>query len=256
LHFDQSALGLAKKYRGDANMTDTTALPNLSLNRGAQIQVWKIGQEQQPVFVIDNALTDAQPLIDFACEQVPFLPPAEGSYYPGLNAQLPDSYLDLLTAGLQRPLVNLFGMPAGRPLPYFGYYGLTTLPPTQMGLRQALPHTDTSRLHAYAVVHYLSRNPLGGTAFYRHRATGFEYLNPVRVAAFEQARNAEVTASQSQPDTALSDLYEEIAYVEPVFNRLILYHASQLHSARLENSRQLTDDPRTGRLTANLFINT
>jgi hypothetical protein len=147
-------------------------------------------------------------------------------------------------------------MPAGQPLPYFGYFGLTTLPPAQMVLRQALPHTDTARLNAYAIVHYLGQNAFGGTAFYRHRATGFERITPLRVEAFERSRDAEVQASQNPPDEALSNLYEEIAYVEPVFNRMILYHASQLHSARLENSDQLTDDPHTGRLTANLFINT
>jgi len=233
----------------------TNALPPVTLNRDAHIEVWKIGREEQPVFIVDNALVEPEALVEFA-RQASFVTPAPGSYYPGLNALLPDNYLPTILAALQRPMVELYGMVSNMQPPAFGFFGLATLAPEAMALRQALPHTDTHRANSLACVHFLGGLQFGGTAFYRHKATGFEVLTPIRSHPFTQTRTRELAERDGQSPATLHDLYEQTAYVEPVFNRMILYRAAALHSAKLENTADLSDDPRFGRLTANLFINT
>lgn len=229
-------------------MTET--LPKLSLNRDARIQVWRIGKEKQPVFVVDDAFEGIDELVEFAARSH-FVMPEENSYYPGLNAQLPSNYLPTLLPALQRPLVDVFNAAPISQNRCFGFFGLSNLPPADMRIRQALPHTDSANVGSFATVHFLS-TAFGGTAFYRHRTTGFEVVSNVRSHEFNTVRSHEIEGPERPP---LDALYEEIAYAEPVFNRLILYRATQLHSARMENVDRLSSDPRTGRLTVNTFLN-
>ncbi|MBW8880098.1 MAG: hypothetical protein JF615_01370 [Asticcacaulis sp.] len=230
-------------------------LPGLALNPKARIEVRRIGREQQPVFIVDQALVDADAMVEFACSDGAFAPPAPGSLYPGRIAQLPSNYLPDILSALRRPLQSVFGYAPGPSLPAFGFYGLTTLPPAAMEPEQVIPHADAIHPHAYATVHFLRACDYGGTAFFRHRATGLEVVTPANVEACNRTRTAELEAHAGRPYAELQALYEEIAYIEPVFNRLILYRASQLHSAKLTDAGTLPDDPRTGRLTANLFFN-
>ena len=229
-------------------------LPDLALNLKARIEVLKIGHAQQPVFIVDQALVDADAMVEFASTRATFGPPPT-SYYPGLVAALPVNYMpDILTA-LRRPMERVFGN-AIPPFSQFGFYGLATIPHSAMSPGQLIPHADAVHPHAFATVHFLSRTDLGGTAFYRHKATGLEVVTPSQGEASYRIRQAELEAHQDRPQAELQALYEEIAYIEPVFNRLILYRASQLHSAKMTGVDVLPPDPRTGRLTANLFVNT
>jgi hypothetical protein len=232
-----------------------TTLPAISLNREAHIDIWKIGAENQPIFVVDNALADPSVLIDYALHNANFDAPPQKSFYPGVVALVPDIYRDNVLAALFRPMVGVFGMiPSTRGKSY-GFFGLTTLNHSDMSPRQRAPHVDSSRMNSFATVHYLSESSFGGTAFYRHKATGLEVVTPATNDRFNRTRQQELDAEDGTP-LDLADIYEEIAYIEPKFNRLILYRAGQLHSARLDQGAALTDDPRTGRLTANLFFNT
>ena len=232
----------------------TQSLPPLSLNRNARIDVRRIGEEQQPVFVVDEAFNGCEDLVEFAAQSA-FVTPTAGSYYPGLNAHLPANYLSTLLPALERPLTEIFDALPGRLGRSYGFFGLTNLSPAQMAVRQSLPHTDSANARSFATVHFLSAS-FGGTAFYRHKATGFEVVSNVRANAFQTVRSREINSHDGQPRETLSDLYEEIAHVEPVFNRLILYRATQLHAMRLENTDALNTNPKSGRLTANTFLNT
>jgi hypothetical protein len=48
--------------------------------------------------------------------------------------------------------------------------------------------------------------------------------------------------------------FEEIASIEAVPDRLIIYQGSLLHSGIIPAHMEFSDDPRRGRLTANFFI--
>ena len=228
----------------------------LALNPNAKINIWKIGHEQQPIFIVDQALIDAEAMVAFACARTSFGPPAPESHYPGRIAPLPDSYRPNILAELGRALEVVFGHPPGVGKESHGFYGLANIPHAAMTPDQLIPHADAVHPHAYATVHFLNATDYGGTAFYRHKATGLEVVTPARSEASFQIRAVELEAHKGRPPSELQALYEEIAYVEPVFNRLILYRASQLHSAKMTGVDYLPEDPRTGRLTANLFVNT
>jgi hypothetical protein len=228
--------------------------PPLFLKRNARIEVRRIGKEQQPVFIVDEAFDGCEDLMKFAAQSA-FVTPAAGSYYPGLNAHLPTNYLPLLLAALERPLTEIFDAIPGRLGHAYGFFGLTNLSPAQMVVRQGLPHTDSANARSFATVHYLNAD-FGGTAFYRHRATGFEVVSNIRAHEFKTVRTQEIKRHDGQPRETLNALYEEIAHVEPAFNRLIVYRATQLHAMRLENTDALNNSPATGRLTANTFLNT
>ncbi len=231
-------------------------LPGLALNPDARIEVVRIGDGKQPVFIVDNALVDGAAMAAYAGADSTFGAPAPGSHYPGRVARLPGNYMPAILAAARRPLEGLFGYALSPAATVFGHFGLATVPPAALTPEQAIPHVDAIRPQAFATVHFLGGAEYGGTAFYRHKATGMEVVTPANRDAGYRTRNAELDAMAERPRSALLALYEEIAYIEPVFNRLILYRANQLHSAKLAPVDSLPDDPRTGRLTANLFINT
>ena len=229
--------------------------PEIKLNPSPKLEVWQIGKENQAVIIVDNVLADPEVFVDYIAGR-PFGAPPAASKYPGLVAEVPRNYLNRLQDALRQPMVQIFNMHPDRHLPSYGFFGLATVPTDTMTPRQAAPHTDAHRLDSYATVHYLSPTDFGGTAFYHHKATGFELITPSRSDKFNHMRRRELDAPEGAPHPAVEDLYVEIAYVEPKFNRLILYRAGQLHSARMDSSAELSDNPKVGRLTANLFFNT
>ena len=54
--------------------------------------------------------------------------------------------------------------------------------------------------------------------------------------------------------TGSNELFEQIGAVEAVPDRLIIYQGSLLHSGIIPPAMKLSDDPREGRLTANIFV--
>jgi hypothetical protein len=228
-------------------------LDGLALNPAADIQVLQIGAEKQTVLIVDDAVEDPAPLVDYAVSTTSFGPPGEGSYYPGLNARLPSNYLPLFMAALRPQLTRLFRVAPSHPLPSFGFFGLATLRDEDLDPLQIVPHVDTYKWPSFAAVHYLCGPEFGGTGFFRQVSTGFETVSPSRNYAYNRVLKTEMAAS-SDPKV-LGAFYERIAAVDAKFNRLILYSASQLHSPLAVGDRLCTE-PRAGRLTANIFINT
>jgi hypothetical protein len=233
----------------------TAPLPEPVFNADARIEILRVGESQEPVLVVDDVLTNPDTLIDYAAQARFDLPPP-ASRYPGLVAQLPGSYRTQAAELLRSPMAGTFGAPPNFRAGHYGFFGLATLAPQVMEPAQAAPHIDSHRLNSFATVHYLSRSPFGGTAFFRHKATGYEVVTPIRSDGYRRLRRQELEEHKDRALDAIPDLYEEIAYVEAVFNRLIFYRAGLFHSAVLKNSAGLNDDPRAGRLTANMFFNT
>ena len=133
---------------------------------------------------------------------------------------------------------------------------LVTLRPEQLNLAQRLPHVDTVDPLQIAFLHYLCEPRFGGTAFYRHRATGFETLTPERLATHKRALDTELAeaapgAGYITGDTAL---YEQTAAFEAAFDRMLIYRSRVFHSGQINPDAGLSPDPRVGRLTANIFL--
>jgi hypothetical protein len=229
------------------------AEPVLTLNPQAQIEIIRFGSEGQTVLVADDVLLDPQAMVSHAA-QLSFGTPPAGSKYPGLMAPVPQTYISLLADVLRQSMVQVFGMHPDLPLKTYGFFGLATLGVDQMTKAQVAPHTDAHRLNSFATVHYLSARPQGGTAFYRHKASGLELITPIRSDKFSYLRRQELAGADDAP--VREAFYDEILSIDPRFNRLILYRAGQLHSAKLDPAAPLSASPADGRLTANLFFNT
>ena len=130
-----------------------------------------------------------------------------------------------------------------------------TLPPGALVASQREPHIDTTNPLQFAFLHYLCPSAFGGTAFYRHRRTGFETLTPERADDYRAARQSE-EAENSAPGYIVSDTphFEQIAAIAAEPNRLVVYRSRLLHSGLITPGMPLSSDPRSGRLTANIFL--
>jgi hypothetical protein len=86
------------------------------------------------------------------------------------------------------------------------------------------------------MLHYLFKRTLGGTAFYRHRATGFEYVDfarrPSYLACVDQESNGPHRPAAGYI-TGSTALYEQICAQEGIFNRLLMYRRNSLHSGNI-----------------------
>ncbi len=232
----------------------TVFMPDLSFSPDAAVSIRRVGHEGQPVLVIDGAMAEPGNMVEIA-RRIPFRPPAR-SLYPGLTAPLPPPYFRELLRAVRPLLSNAFGIGPEVELTAHGFFALATLPPEALHPMQKIPHQDAADPLRLGMVHYFCRGPQGGTAFFRHAATGFETVDAVRREVFAPVAIEEL---QSQDALAMPHVgpetrnYEMTGQAEAVFNRLIIYRANLLHGGLLENSR-LSADPDTGRLTANVFV--
>src|SRR5690606_30237390 len=142
-----------------------------------------------PLLVIDQAVADPDRLVRKAARGH-FTP--QGAMFPGLRIRAPLSYEVFLERLLRPLLAEHFGLPEqGR----FGFpmchYSLVTLPPERLSFLQRVPHVDSVQANGLATVHYLFRGDWGGTAFYRHRATGYECVDEARQARYFACLQAE-----------------------------------------------------------------
>ena len=240
-------------------MTVAAAAPHLLLGRDIRVQLRRIGQEQQPLLIVDAVLADPDAMVDAARAAAFYAPPH--THYPGLNAPLPESYYRTVVTALRGPIEAAFGLSREAYLKYFGFFALATVGAADATPVQKIPHHDSPDPDRLAMVHYLCRGAYGGTGFFRHRATGFESIDGDRHAGYVAIAQSELVQSElvrSEPGRAsYADAhtpgYALIHQVECVFNRLILYRNHVLHSALL-GPKAGSADPGDGRLTANGFI--
>jgi hypothetical protein len=230
-------------------MSDGFALnPEIAVTRET------IGNEREPVLVIDGLLRDPAALVDFAAG-ASFAPAhGPGGGYPGLRAAAPLDYVERVVRGLTPLIARAFDLGAVRPARAECFLSLVTLPPGDLHPTQRMPHIDTVDPLQFALLHYLCGPPHGGTAFYRHDPTGFERITADRQAAFD----ASVAAGRDDPPAGYltGDIagYRRIGAVDARFDRLVIYRSQLLHSGDITAPEALSADPRTGRLTANIFV--
>lgn len=212
------------------------------------------GHEGEPVLQVEGLMLDPQVLIDYAAVGSPFTPgygPKGG--YPGIRAPAPLPYVEAVARGLDPLVREAFGLHGVALAHADCNLSLVTLTPEQLVPPQRVPHVDTTYPLQFAFLHYLCPPELGGTALYRHRATGFEAITPERLPRYEALRAAEAEAPSGYiiGDT---DHFEQTAALDAAFNRLIVYRSCVLHSGRIPAGAALSPDPRKGRLTANIFL--
>ncbi len=217
------------------------------------IAVRRIGREGQPIAIIDAFHPDPDTLRRLAAETA-FRPGVH--HYPGIRADLPADYLTDVAPVLETALADAFGH-EDRMAWIDASYSIVTTPPDRLTLPQRLPHMDAIDLRRIALVHYLSPEDRDGTAFFRHRSTGFETVDQSRSSIYLGQLNAELRHGGA-PDPGYvagsTRLFEEIDRVDARYNRALVYRSALLHSGAIAPDAVLSADPVRGRLTVTAFL--
>jgi hypothetical protein len=116
-----------------------------------------------------------------------------------------------------------------------------------------MPHFDSVDPYYLAILHYLGGTDDSGTAFYRQRATGIDRVTDANRAVFIATAEREATGWHGYIGGSTPS-FERIDAVEAVPDRVVVYQGSLLHSGMIPPDMSFSDDPRTGRLTANFFV--
>jgi hypothetical protein len=225
-------------------------------HRDFRVHVRRFGREQAPCIVIDNFVAAPEALVDFAATKV-FADVA--SYYPGIRAKVPLTYQHFVVQTLAPVVAEQFGRGTGKLRFTACHFSVVTTTPDRLTYLQRIPHVDSLFPHELAFVHYLFRADFGGTAFFRHRATGFESVDEKRRAEYWRHVEAEQTGPAAPPPAYIvgdTPLYERTAYEDAVYNRLVLYRRNSLHSGAVTPHANFSADPRVGRFSINGFLAT
>lgn len=223
------------------------------LNRDASVNVFPIGQERAPVIVIDDCLADPAAWMELACASA-YEP--MGAYYPGVRALVPPGRAAIMRDQLDGLMRQIFAIPTVPPV-LETFFSLVTTPPAALAPIQRLPHFDGVEADRFALLVFLSGTQGSGTAFYRHRSTGYESVTAARLPTYQARLEAEVRRDGLPPPAYIAgdtSLFELTARYEARPNRALLYRSNLLHCAWIGPDAPLSADPAAGRLTINSFL--
>jgi Family of unknown function (DUF6445) len=232
-------------YLDHPNAVDTLPEPKISVRH--------LGGEGEPLVIIDQFSGIADDLLQIGrAAQYQHA----GASYPGIRSWADPSYLDRRRALMMQMMQQIFGFNKGVRL-NASTFSLVTLAEADLSPFQRIPHYDHANGEVIAIMHYLQGADSGGTAFYRHRRTGFETVTPDREARYNEALAEDERAHGMPPKRYCygnSAWFEMIDEVEAQPDRLIIYRGRQLHSGVIPNPQKLSSNPQEGRLTINMFL--
>lgn len=212
-----------------------------------------IGREGQTLVTLDGFAPDPDAL-RAAALAARF--ESAGYHYPGVRAPLPDWYLRDQLPTITRVLRGVFGRYGPVHVLDAGFSIVTTRPDA-LSLAQRIPHCDAFSADRIALIHYLSPQGGDGTAFFRHRATGFETVDDARKPGYFERIGAELDDTVNAPSGYIAGdtrLFERIALAEARYNRALIYPSFLLHSGAIAPDAMLSPDPAEGRLTVTAFL--
>lgn len=212
-----------------------------------------MGREGEPLVIIDGFSGTVDTLLA-AAQNAQYQ--HAGASYPGIRSWADPSYLDQRRDLMMQIMQQVFGFQKGVRLDA-STFSLVTTGEAELSPLQRIPHYDHAGGEVIAVMHYLLGPETGGTAFYRHRRTGFETITLAREASYNAAL-AQDEREHGMPPARFyygdTDWFEMINEVEAVPDRLVLYRGRQLHSGVIPDPLSLSSNPCKGRLTINMFL--
>ncbi len=213
----------------------------------------RIGREGQPLVTIDGFAADPDALRTAAIA-TPF--GAAREYYPGSRGELPPAYLKAQWPLIAAVLAEVFGYAhAARMID--ASFSLVTRRPDDLSVAQRMPHVDAVEPGRIAILHYLAPAGGDGTAFFRHRSTGFETVDAARAPVYHGQLEAELRHGGGPGPAYIAGdtpLFERTALAEARYNRALIYRSNLLHSGAISPGAVLPADPATGRLTITAFL--
>ncbi len=217
------------------------------------ITVQTIGHEQLQIVIIENFAADPEALRRHATTAA--AAPDE-LYYPGIKLVVLPDYFGALQPVIATILRKVFGFSTGMHV-LGASYSIACTPPHLLSVEQRMPHVDALDPARMAIMHYLGPGDVYGTAFYRHRSSGFETITEARSAAYFASLNADLRTHGEPPRAYIcgdTPIFEQTACVEGRFNRAVIYRSQLLHSGAIPAGHSLSADPQTGRLTIASFL--
>lgn len=219
----------------------------------AKVTLRRLGKEGEPLVIIDGFSGQVEDLRSRA-QQAEYQ--AGGGAYPGIRARCGAEYLNIRRPLMMEIMSRVFGFREGIRCDA-STFSLVTTPPQDLQPQQCIPHYDHAQGQLIAVMHYLNGPASGGTAFYRHRRSGFEAISSDREAAYDSALAEDAREYGQLPAGyyyGTSGRFELIDEVEAQPDRMVLYRGRVLHSGVIPQPEALSDDPASGRLTINMFL--
>ena len=230
---------------------------DFSINPDLIINTIYVGNEQEPVVIVDELLNIPEAIIQYAETGFPFKEDAK-DFYPGIRKPLAPAYAENIYRELMQTMWTVFSSKSTVNIKLLSsVLSLTTTAPQDLRPIQSVPHFDGFHTNNIASVHYFCEPECGGTSFYRHRTTGFETMNSQRIHHYAPMLKSEVIASNKSTYDYINgdtDIFERTASIDAKFNRAIFYRSNILHSANVNKNRLNEKNPAEGRLTANTLI--
>jgi tryptophan 7-halogenase len=229
----------------------------IEINKSAPVIVKALGESKTALIVADNFLAAGLGGLREHAKSILFAVD-EHHYYPGLRSALPQDYLAKVLSAVAPMLQDIYAIPKNLTLKVMqADYSLITQPQSLLTENQCVPHADTSHPYAFAILHYLSAGAHGGTGFFKHIPSGYEVVSEENSAAYYAAKE-EYFVKNGRPHKSYMtssnnhyQLYDAIPYQE---NKLLVYPGVLLHSVLVNAEQDISLDPETGRLTANIFV--
>ena len=221
----------------------------------ANIECCRIGNEQQEVLVVDDFLKGAGALKERAVYENNFA--RADSFYPGVRMEVPREYTIAIVKNLGFFMERFFNLEVRTIKKAVSKFSIVTTRPGDLGLLQRIPHFDSPSRKGIAVVHYLQSIPNMGTALYRHKPTSFEYVDEQRYSNYMAQIQERFPTEDKYPEGYINgstDQFEQIASFDAIFNRLLMYRGTSLHSGKIGKDYNFDPSPATGRLTLTSFF--
>lgn len=214
----------------------------------------RFGNGQSPVVTLDDFSGDVAAIVEIAAALAPF-PAEHGTHYPGLRRIVTQAdgaayaYVEHMLEAAAPYIGGAFGFARFDLLE--ASFSMVTAAPQALTPQQRVPHFDSTDPGYVALLHYLSDTP--GTAFYRQRLTGIETVSELNFGNYVHAAKRE-SAALAGYTSGSNAHFEQIGQVAGTADRLAIYQGCLLHSGIIPEAMDFSDDPRRGRLTANIFI--
>lgn len=215
----------------------------------------KVGNDQQELVRVDNYMQGADVLLEDAISRNNFA--VADSFYPGIRMNITDAYIIQLVCNFHTVIQEFFKLDLRRIKKAVSKYSIVTQSPEDLTLMQRIPHYDAPTRNSLAVIHYLSDAPNSGTSLYRHRETGYEYIDQARSEKYSNSLQQQFDEPSKHPSGYIyesTQVFEEIASHKAVYNRLLMYRGSSLHSGIIKPDYNFDPSPESGRLTVTSFI--
>jgi hypothetical protein len=227
-----------------------------AFNHGADVELVRIGRQGIKVSLIDDILEDPRAVaaLGFAASY----DWDRTNLYPGFRAPMPESFSTAFRAWLG-PILQRNGVLGERQTfeRDTSYFSVVATASKDLLPIQRIPHFDSTDANLFAAVLYLCDDRFSGTAFYRHRRTGYEEITRNNVNNYRLALNCDMETHGAPANGYIagdSMLFETLFASELKFNRAIVYPAGVLHAARIAEHFHPPRDQSEWRLTVTALL--